>query len=120
MVVNIYYNGVRIGNGTKYDDTLNEDVEETETFDGVVLDPGIAKYEFTISRVISNDPRYEDILENELRKKGGALTVEDTTAGLTDHYTQCYVTSRKGSKDPRKRRSEDITFKAQSRTRKWR
>ena len=119
MAVNIYYNGVRIGNGTKYDDSENNDVEETETFDGVILDPGISKYEFTISRVVSDDPKYEDIIENVLKKNGGPLTVEDTVAKYRDYYTQCFVTSRKGSKDPRKRRAEDITFKAKSRTRKW-
>lgn len=119
MAINIYYEGTRIGNGTKYDDTFDNSVEETETFDGVVLDEGIAKYDFTISRVISNDPSYETVLETALSKPGGALVVEDTTAKLKDYYTGCYVTSRKGSKDPRKRRAEDITFKAQNRTRKW-
>lgn len=121
MGVLIYINGARVAKGTKYDYDFKKDNDVQDTFDG----PDVAEAEYgqwtvKISRLVTFDPNFERTFENAL-KSNIPIVIKDTVNGqtLTDTYSSCYLDSTSGSRDPKKKLSEDLSFKSLDRTRKW-
>lgn len=112
MAVIIYINGVRVAKGNKYDYSMNNDVNETETFDGIDLSPDeSAKYEVNISKVDTYNS-FEATLEKAMTEypEGFPLVLQEDKVVVT--CTGCYRTSKKVSRDPKTKRAIDLSFRA--------